>query len=270
MLSKTGKSRLIKPNQFAAAVSIFIHLIGFLFAMFYVIEARRGVEDYVEVDIAEVKRPPKLRRRFIPHTSRIQTINPTKIQTTRLKTVVDTIADIPTDNTDFVLPQHEAFPDSLTSDDTISANMEVSILINPSARVILPTRIPPKITFNSSTKPQIVDPTELIAGVAELTVTQLPTASLNESIEPPKFIHKIVPQYPEIAKRIGKDGTVILEAEIGIDGIARDIKVIQKLGYGCDEAAINALKASKFSPAKRDKTPVAVRIQIPYRFEFED
>ncbi|MBC8229824.1 energy transducer TonB, partial [bacterium] len=51
---------------------------------------------------------------------------------------------------------------------------------------------------------------------------------------------------------------------------ARDIKVIQKLGYGCDEAAINALKASKFSPAKRDKTPVAVRIQIPYRFEFED
>ena len=270
--SKTEKSHLIKPNQLAAAVSLAIHLIGFLFAMFYVIETRHDVENYVEIDIAEAKRPPKLRRRLIPHTSKIQPINTTKVQTPRLKTAVSTIADVSTDKADFVLPQGEVFQNSLnlTGNDAISADMGVPIQMNPHSHVIPPTRIPPKITFNSSPKLQIVNPMESTADVAELTMMDIPTASLDDAIEPPKFIHKVVPQYPDIAKRAEKYGLVILEAEIGIDGIARDIKVIQKLGYGCDEVAISALKASKFSPAKRGKTPIAVRIQIPYRFQFED
>ena len=272
MLPKSSKSSLIKPNQLAAIVSVVIHLIGFLFAMFYVIETRRGVENYVEIDIAEVKRPPKLRRRLIPHTSKMQPINPTEVQTPRLKTDVGTIADIFTDKADFVLPQGDVFTNSidLPGNGAISADTDITIQINPSAHVIPPTRVTPKITFNSSPKFQIIDTIESTADIAELTMMQIPTASLNETIEPPKFIHKVVPEYPDIANRAGTEGHVILEAEIGIDGIARDIKVIQKLGYGCDEAAISALKASKFSPAKRGKTPVVVRIQIPYRFQFED
>jgi TonB family protein len=271
--SKTEKSRLIKPNQLAAAVSLFIHLIGFLFAMFYVIETRHNVEDYVEVDIAEVKRPPKLLRRPIPHASKIQPIAPTEVQTSRLRNVVGTIADIPTEKTGFVLPQGEVSPNSLNLPDNnaIAANMGISVQINPSARVIPPVRVSPKVTLNSSSpKFQIVNPSASAADVADLTMIEILTTSLNEAIEPPKFIHKVVPEYPDIARRAEKDGIVILEAEIGIDGVARDIKVIQKLGYDCDEAAISALKASKFSPAKRGGTPAAVRIQIPYRFQFED
>jgi len=269
---KTGKSRLITPNRIAAAVSLFIHLVGFLSAMFYVLETNRGVENYVEIDIAEVERPPKLKRRPIPHTSKIQPINPTEIQTLRLKTVVGTIADIPSYKTDFVLPCGEAFQSllNLPGNDAISADTGISIQINPSSRVIPPARIPLRITFNSSLKLQMVNSIESVAKVAELTMIQIPTTSLDESIEPPQFIHKVVPRYPDVAKSIGIDGLVILEAEIGIDGIAQDIKAIQKLGYGCDEAAINALKASKFSPAKRGRTPVAVKIQIPYRFRLED
>jgi len=240
--------------------------------MFYVIETRRNVENFVEVDIAEVKRPPKLLRRPIPRTSKIQLIAPTEVQTPRLRNVVGTIAEIPTAKTDFVLPQGEVFPNSLNLPDNndIATNMGISVQINPSARVIPPVRISPKITPNSAPKFQIVNPIESAANVTDLTMIEISTASLNEAIEPPKFIHKVVPEYPDIARRAEKDGIVILEAEIGIDGIARDIKVIQKLGYGCDEAAIAALNASKFSPAKKGKTSVAVRIQIPYRFQFED
>jgi protein TonB len=237
--------------------------------MFYVIETRRGVENYVEVDIAEVKRPPKLLRRPIPRTSKIQLIAPTEVQTPRLRNVVGTIANIPTAEADFVLPQGEVFPNSLNLpvSDATSVNMGVSIQIKPSV-FRLPTsnfRLP-----TSAPKFQIVNPIESTANVTDLTMIEISTASLNEAIEPPKFIHKVVPEYPDIARRAEKDGIVILEAEIGIDGIARDIKVIQKLGYGCDESAVSALKASKFSPAKKGKTSVAVRIQIPYRFQFED
>jgi len=270
MLAKTGKSRLIKSSRLAAVVSLVIHLIGFLFAMFYVIETRHNVESYVEVDIAEFKRSPKLRRRLIPHTSKVQPINPTEVQTPRLQTFVDTVANIPTERADFVLPGN-VYDDSfnLTGNDAI-ANPSASIRIAQPARVMPPARVAPKINFNSSPKLQIVNPMESIADIAELTIKEISTSSPNEQIEPPKFINKIVPEYPEVANRAGVDGSVILEAEIGIDGIAREIKVIQKLGYGCDEAAINALKNSKFSPAKQSKTPIAVRIQIPYRFQFED
>jgi protein TonB len=237
--------------------------------MFYVIETRRNVENYVEVDIAEVKRTPKLRRRPIPRTSKIQPIAPTEVQTPRLRNVVGTSAEIPTEKTDFVLPQGEVFPNSLNLpvSNATSVNMGVSIQIKPSVFRLPTSDFRPPI---SSPKFQIVNPIESTANVTDLTMVEISTASLNEAIEPPKFIHKVIPEYPDIARRAEKDGIVILEAEIGIDGIARDIRVIQKLGYGCDEAAIAALNASKFSPAKKGKTSVAVRIQIPYRFEFED
>jgi len=267
MLSKTGKPRFINTNRLAAVISLAIHFIGFVFALFFVIEKRYNIiESYVEVEIAETKRPPKLRRRFILHRSKTQQINPTEVQTPRLKTAVDTIADIPTGRSNFVLPRN-IFRHSFNLDDAIIANIGPPIQINPTARVIPPVRTSPKVTFNSSPKFQVVNPMESVADAAELTIKEIPTDSSNE---PPKFIHEVVPEYPEIAQRAGKDGIVILEAKIGIDGIARDIKIIQKLGYGCDEAAINALKASKFSPARKGKIPVAVRIQIPYRFQFED
>ena len=113
----------------------------------------------------------------------------------------------------------------------------------------------------------------LTSRVAELSAdtTEAPTASLRrEVIEPPKFIYKVVPKYPDLARRAKREGVVILEAEIGADGKARDIKVVQQLGYGCEEAAIAALKSSRFLPAKQGKNPVSVRIQIPYRFQFEE
>jgi len=48
------------------------------------------------------------------------------------------------------------------------------------------------------------------------------------------------------------------------------MEVIEELGYGCEEAAIEALKSSRFLPAKQRKKLVAVRIQIPYRFQFDE
>ena len=41
------------------------------------------------------------------------------------------------------------------------------------------------------------------------------------------------------------------------------------MGLGCEEAAITALKASRFVPAKRGKAVVSQRLRIPYRFQFK-
>ena len=65
-------------------------------------------------------------------------------------------------------------------------------------------------------------------------------------------------------------GVVWLEAIIGLDHTVRDIRVIEGIGYACDEAAVNALRASRFAPAKYNGKQVLVRVELPYRFSLEE
>jgi hypothetical protein len=56
-----------------------------------------------------------------------------------------------------------------------------------------------------------------------------------------------------------------------VDGKATDIEVKEdKVGFGCARAAIQALKASRFNPAKRGEEIVSQRITVPYEFKLED
>ena len=92
-----------------------------------------------------------------------------------------------------------------------------------------------------------------------------------EILRPPSFRNKVEPEYPSQAKRAGKEGTVVLEATIDVDGKAKDIKVKKdNVGFGCARAAIRALKASRFIPAKRGGKSVSQRTTIPYTFKIED
>ena len=82
----------------------------------------------------------------------------------------------------------------------------------------------------------------------------------------PRFLKQVDPEYPEAARRARIEGTVVLEFTIGIDGQATDIKVIQSLGFGCDEASIKTIKEARFIPAKRNNVAVPVRVRLPIRF----
>ena len=88
---------------------------------------------------------------------------------------------------------------------------------------------------------------------------------------PPLWLKKIEPEYPSEAKRAGKEGKVVLEATIDVDGKAKGIVIKEDtVGFGCAGAAIQALKASRFIPAKRGEETVAQRIIVPYIFKAED
>ena len=95
--------------------------------------------------------------------------------------------------------------------------------------------------------------------------------SLLEVTTPLLWLKKIEPEYPSEAKSAGKEGRVVLEATIDVDGKAKDIVVKEDtVGFGCARAAIQALKASRFIPAKRGEETVAQRITVPYTFKIED
>ena len=74
--------------------------------------------------------------------------------------------------------------------------------------------------------------------------------------------------YPEIAKEAGIEGSVYVQAFINDMGIVEHCLIMKGMpGTGLDEAAINAIKKTKFKPAKQRDRNVGVWISIPVTFK---
>ena len=77
-------------------------------------------------------------------------------------------------------------------------------------------------------------------------------------------------RYPEIARKAGIEGRVIIQVQISVTGRVVNAKVIKSLGHsGCDEAAIKAIKTVKWKPALQRDKPVEVRVAIPVIFKLK-
>jgi protein TonB len=73
--------------------------------------------------------------------------------------------------------------------------------------------------------------------------------------------------YPEIAKRAGVQGKVYVLAFINENGGVDDVKVVKGIGGGCDEAAVDAVKSSKFSPGVSEGKPARVKMSLQIQFK---
>ena len=74
--------------------------------------------------------------------------------------------------------------------------------------------------------------------------------------------------YPEIAKRAGVEGKVILSFIVDKNGNIVDVKVAKSIGAGCDEEAMRVLKIMpSWIPGKQNGNPVLTRINIPVVFK---
>lgn len=84
-----------------------------------------------------------------------------------------------------------------------------------------------------------------------------PDAFVAFEIEP-KPITPIVPEYPELARKAGIEGTVWIKVLIDKKGDVRDAQILRSVGAGLDEAALEALRKTKYTPAIQNNQPVAV------------
>ena len=90
--------------------------------------------------------------------------------------------------------------------------------------------------------------------------------SAREVTEKARIIFKPEAQYTQAARQAQLTGTVILRAVLASDGAVKYILVLHPLPYGLTEAAINAARKIKFTPAAKDGRPVSQLIQIEYSF----
>lgn len=86
------------------------------------------------------------------------------------------------------------------------------------------------------------------------------------SVNGPRFIQRENPAYPQIARRLGKEGRVVLRLTINEHGEVVNIEVIESAPYGFTESAVTAVKKSRFAPAMKDGRPVTCRAILPIRF----
>ena len=85
----------------------------------------------------------------------------------------------------------------------------------------------------------------------------------------PAFIHQEIPVYPILARRLGKEGRVILKLLIDENGKLRNIEVVEAAGFGFTEAAIEAVKKSTYAPGYRNGEGVLSKALLPVRFHLQ-
>lgn len=73
-------------------------------------------------------------------------------------------------------------------------------------------------------------------------------------------------EYPEMARRAGIEGRVVVQFIIDKEGYVREPQVVRSLGGGLDEAAIEAVKQVRFTPGMQRGRPVRVKYTIPVQF----
>ncbi|MBH08812.1 MAG: energy transducer TonB [Candidatus Marinimicrobia bacterium] len=88
--------------------------------------------------------------------------------------------------------------------------------------------------------------------------------------DPPQALSPIRPTYPEIAQEAGIEGVVVVQAFIDKKGRVKETLILKGVpNTGLDEAAMEAIRKTRFRPAKQRERAVGVWISIPVNFRLK-
>ena len=120
-------------------------------------------------------------------------------------------------------------------------------------------------------------------GLVVATIAKTPTVSqgapeiVRDSIADRKGIRKPVrlirsdrPLYPQVARKQGWEGIVVLRITIGAGGDVEKVITQTSSGFpALDESAAQSVKTWQFDPAKDGEFPIATKVDLPVRFDLE-
>ena len=95
-----------------------------------------------------------------------------------------------------------------------------------------------------------------------------PAGSMGDFVyyeEPPGLISMPAPVYPPAAREAQLEGTVKVQARIGLDGSVWCTRVTKSVNL-LDSAAVDAVWHSRWHPALSNKSPVIVWAEVPVEF----
>ncbi len=264
------QKKFFVTRHFGWPVSLGIHVFAGFLVTVYAITEYIPEEEPVSLDFVEpVRKPrtisnPRIRSVKPPDSVQIKTLQTPKRALTDVEIPEEAVRfHTPTDNLigggEAPIGGGIAIPQGL---DNIQVEQK---------RAEIPTETPGvKIERDTQIAPQDTELGDISdGGLGDRTINAEVSVQVDQNARP---LRKAKPKYPEAARRAQREGVVELECTVGVDGRAADIKVIKEepKGFSFGEAAIEALKKWRFTPAKKGVESVPQRVKIPIRFTLDD
>lgn len=154
----------------------------------------------------------------------------------------------------------------------------VALDISQQPRPTKPAPVPAKRTFGINKNTLVSDSASAVGVKSGNTIAKAMDNELSDGEALPvaidEFLVTKMPRlkkevrlpYPAEAKSQGVEGTVILEILIDETGKVRSARLLQGVGAGLDEAALEAIRGFEFEPARMENKSVAVKIRYAYKF----
>ncbi|HEY3817930.1 MAG TPA: TonB family protein [Polyangiaceae bacterium] len=103
--------------------------------------------------------------------------------------------------------------------------------------------------------------------VQQLEAPTQGAAACTEPLVRPKRKVPVAPKYTMQARQAEIEGVVRVQVTVDESGRVIQARVVSGLGYGLDESALAAAKATTFEPATQCGKPVVGTTVLPFRFE---
>jgi protein TonB len=137
--------------------------------------------------------------------------------------------------------------------------------------VAIPDTVP---TPNSAIGTTVAQPALSPIGTPAGPPKSAPAVAIAPKVELPsssaEYLHNPKPVYPNISKRRGEQGMVLLSVLIGPDGTAQEAKVKTSSGFErLDQTALDTVKSWRYVPGKRAGVPEAMWFNVPINFVLE-
>ncbi len=112
-------------------------------------------------------------------------------------------------------------------------------------------------------------------GISETTAPPPPppepvTYTLELVSTPPIALSQPAPPYPEPARRMRVQGTVLIRAVIDEAGDVIDVRALNRLPLGCTEAALDAVRSWRYRPATLNDHAVRVQLEVKVTFRLAE
>ena len=87
------------------------------------------------------------------------------------------------------------------------------------------------------------------------------------NIPKPVVIQNTPPSYPDLARRNGWEGRVMIRVEVSAEGRPLSTAIAKSSGFGVlDQAALRAVKSWRFQPRTVAGIPSAGSVEVPVSF----
>ena len=104
--------------------------------------------------------------------------------------------------------------------------------------------------------------------VKETLSEKIPAAEQAQVVSPAKLKQNIIPQYPRQARHRGEEGKVKLTVAVDVNGFVTGVSIALSSGFeSLDAAAIKAVRAARFLPARNNDEPVDSNVALTLVFK---